>query len=173
VLATHPSVHQAVVLAREAGPGDMRLVAYLVYQAGEDLTVTEVRRHVRQQLPDYMVPSLVVALDALPLTPNGKIDRKALPDPLAGAQRSGATREAPAPGLEQALAAIWREILQVEGIGAEDNFFELGGHSLLSLRVATAVEKRLGWRMDPRALFFQNLRQVAAAAAGAVEKAAP
>jgi amino acid adenylation domain-containing protein len=173
VLASHPSVHQAVVLAREAGPGDMRLVAYLVYQAGEDLTVTEVRRHVRQQLPDYMVPSLVVALDALPLTPNGKIDRKALPDPLAGAQRSGATREAPAPGLEQALAAIWREILQVEGIGAEDNFFELGGHSLLSLRVATAVEKRLGWRMDPRALFFQNLRQVAAAAAGAVEKAAP
>jgi acyl carrier protein len=70
------------------------------------------------------------------------------------------------------MAEIWREVLQVDGVGAEDNFFELGGHSLLSLRVATAVEKRLGWRMDPRALFFQNLRQVAAAAASAVPAAA-
>jgi acyl carrier protein len=69
--------------------------------------------------------------------------------------------------VEQALAEVWREILQVDAVGADDNFFELGGHSLLSLRVAAAVEQRLGWRMDPRALFFQTLRQVAAGAAPA------
>jgi acyl carrier protein len=68
----------------------------------------------------------------------------------------------PAPGVEQGLAEVWREVLDVDGVGAEDNFFELGGHSLLSLRVAAAVEQRFGLRMDPRTLFFQTLRQVAA-----------
>jgi acyl carrier protein len=167
VLAAHPAVRHAVVLARETAPGDVRLVAYLVYRAGEDLTVSEVRRHLRKQLPDYMIPSLVVTLDALPLTPNGKLDRAALPDPIASAPRQAQARVPPAPGLEQALAEIWREVLRVEAVGAEDNFFELGGHSLLSLRVAAAVERRLGWRMDPRILFFHNLRQVAEAAAAA------
>jgi amino acid adenylation domain-containing protein len=167
VLATHAAVRQAVVVAREAAPGDVRLVAYVAFQPGDDLTVSEVRRHLRRQLPDYMVPSLVVTLDAVPLTPNGKVDRAALPDPFAGGSRAGAERVPPAPGVEQAIADVWREILQVEAVSADDNFFELGGHSLLSLRVVAALERRLGWRMDPRALFFQTLRQVAAGAAAA------
>jgi nonribosomal peptide synthetase DhbF len=104
---------------------------------------------------------LVVTLDSMPLTPNGKIDRKALPDPFKTSRRVATEREAPAPGLEQKMAEIWRSILAVDAIHAEDNFFELGGHSLLSLRVAQAVEKATGYRMDPRALFFNNLRQVA------------
>jgi acyl carrier protein len=111
-----------------------------------------------------MIPSVVVTLDVLPLTPNGKLDRAKLPDPFASSRRR-ATREPPAPGMEQLLAQIWAEILRVDDVSAEDNFFELGGHSLLALRVASSVEKRTGWRMDPRALFFQNLRQLAAAAA--------
>jgi amino acid adenylation domain-containing protein len=164
VLAAHAAVRQAVVVARAAAAGDVRLVAYVAFHPGEDLTVSDVRRHLRTQLPDYMIPSLVVTLDAVPLTPNGKVDRAALPDPFAGSARAGAERAPPAPGIEQALADVWREVLQVEAVGADDNFFELGGHSLLSLRVAAAVEQRLGWRMDPRALFFQTLRQVAAAA---------
>jgi acyl-CoA synthetase (AMP-forming)/AMP-acid ligase II/acyl carrier protein len=164
VLCTHPGVRHAIVLAREPAAGDVRLVAYVVYQAGGDPTVSDLRRHLRKQLPDYMIPSLFVTLDAMPLTPNGKVNRAALPDPFEGSVRSGSEHVPPAAGVEQVLADVWREILQVERVGAEDNFFELGGHSLLSLRVAAAVEKRLGWRMDPRVLFFQNLRQVAATA---------
>jgi acyl carrier protein len=172
VLAGHESVRQSVVIARAAGPGDLRLVAYVVYHAGEDLTVSEVRRHLRRELPDYMVPSLVVTLDAIPLTPNGKVDRAALPDPFRNVAPVAAY-EPPAPGLEQRLAGIWQEILQVERVGAEDNFFELGGHSLLSLRVAVAVEAQTGWRMDPRLLFFQTLRQIAAAGAAHVSDHLP
>lgn len=164
-LSAHPAVRQAVVMGREAGPADVRLVAYLAFQPGEDLTASDVRRFLRKQLPDYMIPSVVAAVDAIPLTPNGKVDRAALPDPFRHAVQAARDYVAPEPGHEQAMAEIWREILQVERVGAEDNFFELGGHSLLSLRVAQAVEKRLGWRMDARTLFFQNLRQVVAIAA--------
>jgi len=112
-------------------------------------------------LPDFMIPSVVVALDSLPLTPNGKIDRKMLPDPFKTTRRAAAEHVPPTTGLEQKIAKIWRSLLMVDAISAEDNFFELGGHSLLALRVAQAVEKETGYRMDPRALFFNNLRQVA------------
>jgi amino acid adenylation domain-containing protein len=164
VLGTHEAIRQCVVVARETAAGDRRLVAYVVYQPDEDLTVSEVRRHLKRELPDYMVPSVVVALDAIPLTPNGKVDRAAMPDPFKDAVTPAAEFEPPAPGMEQLLAGVWCDILQIERVGAEDNFFELGGHSLLSLRVAVAVEKQTGWKMDPRNLFFQNLRQVAAVA---------
>jgi amino acid adenylation domain-containing protein len=165
VLATHPAIAQATVVARDAGVGDRRLIAYVRYQGAGDLTASEVRKHLRQQLPDYMIPSVVVPLESMPLTPNGKIDRAALPDPFHLVRRTAAEYVAPAPGLEQTLAEIWREVLAVDRVSADDNFFELGGHSLLSLRVAVAAEKRLGWRMDPRVLFFQTLRQIAGAAA--------
>ncbi len=162
ILGDHPAVRQVVVVAREAQPGDQRLVAYVVYRAGEDLTASDVRRHLRGQLPDFMIPSVVVALDSMPLTPNGKLDRGALPDPFRTALRAVASPSAPAPGLEQTMAEIWRSVLAVEHVSADDNFFDLGGHSLLSLRVAQAVERRTGHRMDPRTLFFHNLRQVVA-----------
>lgn len=165
VLGAHPAIRQALVLAREAAPGDARLVAYVVYQPGEDLTVSDVRRHLRRELPDYMVPSVVVALDAFPSTPNGKVDRAGLPDPFHAALQARHDYEPPVGVLEETIAAAWREVLQIERVGAQDNFFELGGHSLLSLRVAAAVERATGWRMDPRLLFFQTLRQVAASGA--------
>jgi amino acid adenylation domain-containing protein len=167
VLATLAAVRQAVVVARDAGPSDRRLVAYVVYQPGEDLTVSEVRRHLRGTLPDYMVPSLVVAIDAIPLTPNGKMDRAALPDPFQNARAATAEYEAPVSQMERLLADVWTDVLKVERVGLHDNFFELGGHSLLSLRVAGAVQKRSGWRMDPRTLFFQTLSQIAATGATA------
>ncbi|MEO8804846.1 MAG: amino acid adenylation domain-containing protein [Burkholderiaceae bacterium] len=171
-LAAHPAVRQAVAVAREAGPGDLRLVVYIVFQPGKDLTVSDVRRHLRRELPDYMIPSVVVALDTIPLTPNGKVDRAALPDPFKNAVLANKAFVAPEAGAEQAMASIWRDILHVDSVGAEDNFFELGGHSLLSLRVAAAVQKQLGWRMDARTLFFQNLRQVVATAAAGQEERA-
>jgi hypothetical protein len=112
-----------------------------------------------------MIPSLVVALDAIPLTPNGKVDRAALPDPFRSVTAAAAQYVAPESKLEQLLAEVWTDVLKVERVSAHDNFFELGGHSLLSLRVASAVEKRSGWRMDPRTLFFQTLSQIAATGA--------
>ncbi|MBK8323382.1 MAG: hypothetical protein IPL06_11730 [Betaproteobacteria bacterium] len=166
MLAAHEAVRQCVVLAREASPGDLRLVAYLVYVAGGEPTASEIRGFVRKQLPDYMVPSVFVALEAIPSTPNGKTDRAALPDPFQGTRRAEASAEPPAPGLEQLLAEAWRDALKIERVGAHDNFFELGGHSLLALQVASVVERKTGWRLDPRALFFQSLRQVAAARPG-------
>jgi amino acid adenylation domain-containing protein len=172
-LSANPAVLQAVANAAQAHPGDQRLVAYIVYRDGEELTAGDFRRQLRQQLPDFMIPSVVVPLDSMPLTPNGKIDRNALPDPFKSTRRPAKEREGPAPGLEERIAEIWRSILSVDAISAEDNFFELGGHSLLSLRVALAVEKETGYRLDPRALFFNNLREVstliARETAGSVE----
>lgn len=163
-LSAHPAVKHALVMARDASAGDARLVAYLVFHPGQDLTASDVRRHLRRRLPDYMIPAIVVSVAAMPLTPNGKIDRAALPDPFEHAERVAARSHVPpAPGLEETLARIWREALQVDRVGAEDNFFELGGHSLLSFKVVSAVERSTGWRMDPRMLFFQSLRQLAAA----------
>ena len=165
-LGAVPEVQTGIVVVRESAPGEGRLVAYIVFRPGQDLTASEVRRRLRKTLPDHMIPSVVVTLDNVPLTPNGKIDRLSLPDPFMSSGRT-VKAEPPSPGIEQEMADIWREYLKVETIGAQDNFFELGGQSLLSLRVAAAVERRMGRRMDPRSLFFQTLRQVSANVASA------
>ena len=125
-------------------------------------TTSQLRRHLRARLPDYMVPALFVSLDAIPVSPTGKVDRRRLPDPFRAGKRAHRRDEPLAEGMEQVVAEIWCEILGASSVGPGDNFFELGGHSLLSLRVAAAVERRIGCRMDPRALFFQSLREVAA-----------
>jgi nonribosomal peptide synthetase DhbF len=161
VIAANESVLQAAVTAGEAQPGDLRIIAYIVYRSGEELTAGDLRRQLRRQLPNFMIPSAVVTLDSIPLTPNGKIDRNALPNPFKTTRRAMRAKNQPAPGLEQKMADIWRSILAVDAVNAEDNFFELGGHSLLSLRVAQEIEKETGYRLDPRALFFNSLRQVA------------
>ncbi|HEY0020544.1 MAG TPA: amino acid adenylation domain-containing protein, partial [Longimicrobium sp.] len=143
-------VRQAVAVAREDTPGDRRLVAYLV--AGEAApTAAEVREHARALLPDYMVPTAWVFLDRLPLTPNGKVDRRALPAPEGSAR----TEEyvAPRTPVEEALAAIWVDVLGVERLGVRDNFFELGGHSLLATRVVSRIRQQLGAEVPLRALF--------------------
>jgi len=150
-----------VAAVREAGPEDPRLVAYVVLDDGEEITVGEIRRHLRALLPDYMMPSVVMPLLTLPLSPNGKLDRAALPDPFAAPGRAQATSESPPSGLEEELARIWMSILKVEHVGRSDNFFELGGYSLLTLGVAHELERRTGRRLDPRALFFHNLHELA------------
>jgi amino acid adenylation domain-containing protein len=164
VLHAHPAVARAVVVPQNLTTEQPRLIAYIVYHPGQDLTATEARRHIRNTLPDYMLPSAFIALDALPLTPNGKIDVRALPDPFRSTPGRGGEYEPPAPGLEQLIAAVWQELLQVDRVGADDNFFELGGNSLLSLRASTLIEAQAGCRLQPRLLFFQNLRQIAATA---------
>ncbi|RKG76773.1 amino acid adenylation domain-containing protein, partial [Corallococcus exercitus] len=149
-LRAAPAVKDAVVLAREDAPGDKRLVAYVV---GEALDVTVLRAHLKQHLPEYMVPAAFVSMEALPLTSNGKVDRKALPAPEASLLRASHAYEAPVTPLEEKLAALWSEVLRVPTVGRTDNFFELGGHSLLATQLVARVRATLGVELPLRALF--------------------
>ena len=141
-------VREAAVIAREDAPGDKRLVAYVV--AEEDLQTSELRTALSAQLPEYMVPSAFVPLEALPLTANGKLDRQALPAPEATALNVR-EYEAPQGEIEEALAALWQELLQVERVGRRDQFFELGGHSLLVVAMVERL-RALGLSGEVRAL---------------------
>ncbi|RKH33762.1 amino acid adenylation domain-containing protein [Corallococcus praedator] len=160
-LASHPSLAQAVALVREDRPGDRRLVAYLVSKPGQAYTDTELRKHLRSQLPQYMVPQHFVELEALPLTPNGKVDRKALPPPAGAARPTEDAFVAPRTEMEKQLARIWREVLGIAQVGVHDNFFNIGGHSLLSFQVVMRVQKELGQVLHPRTLLLNTLEQVA------------
>ncbi|HEU4559698.1 MAG TPA: amino acid adenylation domain-containing protein, partial [Longimicrobium sp.] len=147
VLRRHPAVVECAVVARTAGAGDTRLVAYVVGAPGADA----LRAHVGRSLPEYMVPSAFVFLDALPLTPNGKLDRKALPAPeLASAEEKYVAPRTP---VEEVLAEIWAEVLRLERVGVTESFFELGGHSLLATRVVSRVREVFGVELPLRALF--------------------
>jgi amino acid adenylation domain-containing protein len=146
VLRRHQSVADGVVMVRDEA-GEPRIVAYVVGEARAD----ELREHLRQSLPEYMVPAAFVLLDALPLSPNGKLDRKALPAPEYGASEE--TYVAPRTPTEEVLAGIWAEVLGVERVGAEDSFFELGGHSLLATRLVSRVRARFDVELPLRALF--------------------
>ena len=161
-LAGHPAVKENVVVVREDTPGDKRLVAYLVSAPEQPPTARELRRYLREQLPDYMVPSAFVSLTSLPLTPNGKVDRKGLPAP---------ERERPAVSVgsaqvltptEALVVKVWQETLKVNQVSVYDNFFDLGGHSLLSVEVITRLEKETGVKLNPAYIRLQTLGQLAA-----------
>ncbi len=139
-LARVAQVREAIVVAREDEASGKRLVAYLTKAEGAAPDVAALRAALQRELPDYMVPSAIVVLDAIPLTPNGKIDRKALPAPDSGAQLAH-RYVAPRNATEETLCRIWAEALGVERVGIDDNFFELGGDSLLSVRAAGLAKK--------------------------------
>ncbi|PKH63783.1 non-ribosomal peptide synthetase [Halomonas sp. Choline-3u-9] len=166
-LLSQPEVREAVVVAQE-GPGGSRLVAYVVPQVDCELYTAVLREALGQKLPDYMVPGVLVSLDALPLNANGKVDRKALPEPDLA---SGLQYEPPQGEVEEALAKIWSEILGVEQVGRHDNFFELGGDSILSLQIVSRLQ-RAGWMVTPRQVFeHQSIAELALNASGALEEA--
>ncbi|HEX2090895.1 MAG TPA: amino acid adenylation domain-containing protein, partial [Longimicrobiaceae bacterium] len=148
-LAEHPEVREAVVLAREDGAGERRLVAYCVGEGQVDPEA--LRRHLLERLPEHMVPAAYVPLEALPLTPSGKLDRRALPAP-GGEAYARRGYEAPLGEVEEALAQIWAELLGVERVGRHDHFFELGGHSLLGITLIERMRQQ-GLHADVRALF--------------------
>ncbi|NVJ07525.1 non-ribosomal peptide synthase/polyketide synthase, partial [Myxococcus sp. AM001] len=152
-LRRHPDVREAVVLVREDGSDGRRLVAYVVPQPDTVADVTALRRFVKEGLPDFMVPSVVMALAALPLTPNGKVDRKALPAPDALRLESTRAYVAPRDALELVLARIWEELLGTGPIGIHSDFFELGGHSLLAMRLVSLIRERLGRSLPVVSLF--------------------
>lgn len=134
-LSQHANIFSQTVLAREDTPGEKQLVAYFVPKKEPLPTVTELRRHLQQTLPDYMIPTTFVPMTEMPLTPNGKIDREALPAPQQHRPTLAANYVSPRNAAETAIAAAWQEVLQVERVGVFDNFFELGGHSLMATRV--------------------------------------
>ncbi|HEY1353937.1 MAG TPA: amino acid adenylation domain-containing protein [Ktedonobacteraceae bacterium] len=153
VLARHPGVRACVVTARQLPPADRQLVGYLVaHEPARAPTPIELRAYLREQLPEYMLPTAWMQLESLPLTPNGKIDRQRLPDPEQVSGES-AGYIPPQTELEASLVEIWEQILGVHTIGMRDNFFDLGGHSLKATQVMARVQQLLGVSVPLSQLF--------------------
>ena len=152
VLARHPAVADCRVVPSSSAAGDLRLVAYLQL-AGARPDAAVLQTHLRQFVPEYMVPALFVPVESFPLTANGKLDLRALPDPDAARLASAATMPAAMTPTESRLAALWCELLGVSAVQRTDNFFDLGGHSLLAIQLVHRVGGAFGVRLAPVALF--------------------
>ncbi|HEV7509115.1 MAG TPA: amino acid adenylation domain-containing protein [Thermoanaerobaculia bacterium] len=150
-LAEHPGVREAAVVAREDRPGDVRLVGYVSLAAGPDPSPQALAAFLAERLPGYMVPAAWVLLDRLPLTANGKVDRAALPAPEEHGE--GGAYVAPRSPVEEVLAGIWEEVLELQRVGVEDDFFALGGHSLVAAQVTSRVLKAFSVDLPLRFLF--------------------
>ncbi|GFN29832.1 amino acid adenylation domain-containing protein [Paenibacillus xylaniclasticus] len=150
VLARHPELAQVAVIVREDQPGDKRLTAYYVPAVHAEPEPAKLRRHAAEDLPEYMVPSAYIAMEALPLTPNGKLDRRALPAPDYTVSVGGAGPRTPQ---EEILCGLFAEILGLSRVGIEDSFFELGGHSLLAVCLMSRIREALGAELTIGNLF--------------------
>jgi len=153
VLNHHPDIRDAVAIVREDKPGDKRLVAYLIAESGKELTVGELRSHLRERLPEYMVPSAFMILNEFPLSPSGKVDRKRLPAPDLSRPELGSEFVAPRNETEEKLTAICAELLNLKRVGVYDNFFELGGHSLLATQFISHIREEFQVELPLRTLF--------------------
>ncbi|AGY58064.1 non-ribosomal peptide synthetase [Gloeobacter kilaueensis] len=151
-LRRHPAVRQAAILLREDEPGEKFLTAYIVSAAGTEPDSHALRAFLREWLPEYMLPTAFVPLEALPLTPNGKLDRRALPRPTE-LRVETASPNLPRNWIEAQLVQIWLAILPIERLGIQDNFFALGGHSLLANRAIFRAREVFGVDLPVRALF--------------------
>ncbi len=161
-LMQHSAVRQAVVVLRSDDASNPQLAAYVVPAHEEKPAAAALREFLRQKLPDYMIPAAFVPLPELPLTPNGKVDRKLLPSPQEVRGPLGAGFIAPQAGAEQAIAAIWKDILHTDPIGADDNFFDFGGHSLQVVQVQNRLREVLGRDVPVLKLFqFPTIRSLA------------
>jgi amino acid adenylation domain-containing protein len=189
VLAQHPAVRECVVLLRDDPAGGRELVAYLVPSAArtngstngsrppvdsllqrDRISTAEIRNHLRARLPEYMVPSAYVVLEALPLSPNGKLDRRALPSPEGMSSATADSFLPPLTQVQKALARQWQELLGIERVGLQDNFFELGGHSLLAVKLFAEIGRTYDRKL-PLSTLFQapTLGQLAEVLTQAVE----
>lgn len=163
LLSAHPALSQAVVIAREDVPGEKRLVAYVIPQPGQTIEAQMLREHLQTQLPDFMLPSQIVSLDAFPLTPNKKVDRKALPVPEQVIRSAQQVVAPPSNEIEQRIAAIWRDVLSLSGVGVDDNFFDIGGHSLLAVRLHRQICDAFRQQLPITDIFrFPTIRGLAA-----------
>jgi amino acid adenylation domain-containing protein len=160
-LRSHASVREAVVMARTEESGEKRLVAYLVGNADRLPNADRWRQELKQQLPEYMIPTVFVALERLPLTSNGKVDRKALPAPEGERPELEWAYEAPRTSAEEKLAEIWSQVLRVERVGVHDNFFALGGDSMRIIQIR-ALARKNGLEISvPQLLQYQTIAELA------------
>ncbi|WNG57626.1 amino acid adenylation domain-containing protein [Archangium gephyra] len=175
VARRHETVREAVAVVREVGTGEKRLVAYLTPGTGHQVDVAGVRALLARELPEYMVPSAFVAMEALPLLPSGKVDRKALPAPVI--DRASERWVAPRTPMEELLAGLWSELLQVQRVGVDESFFALGGHSLLAMQLVARLRSALQVELPLREVFeaptvaglAERVGRALAAAAGAAQ----
>ncbi|MCH0564644.1 MULTISPECIES: non-ribosomal peptide synthetase [unclassified Streptomyces] len=168
-LTSHPHIAQVAVVTQRPGDTAPYLAAYLVPADGESVPAAdELRDHLAERLPEYMIPATCMPLDRLPLSPNGKLDLKALPAP---GPTSGTPFRAPRTAREEVLAKLFAEVLGLERVGVDDGFFELGGHSLLATRLITRARAEIGMEIPIRKIF--DLPTVAALAAWSEESAVP
>ena len=150
VLGEHRTVKQSVVVASEDERGDRRLIGYVV---GEEADAAELKKYVRERLPEYMVPEAIVALEEIPITANGKVDRKRLPGVEGAGRRSEEVYAAPRTPVEEMIVGIFEDVLKVGRVGREDNFFEIGGHSLLATQVISRVRNAFGVEIGVGSIF--------------------
>jgi acyl carrier protein len=178
LIAADPAVSEVAVVAREDVEGDPRLIAYVTARPATTVDESRIRQALEKALPDFMTPSQFIVLSDLPRTPNKKIDRKALPAPET-MRPTAATLTPPTSGMEQAVAAVWQEVLRLPSVGTRDNFFDLGGHSMLAVQVHGRLTKAIGRDFPITDLFrFPTIASLAAhlapsADATPVEGAAP
>jgi len=150
VLIAKQGVKQAVVLAKEDERGDKRLIAYLVADQSQSNSVDELRSYLKQQLPEFMVPSAIVVLPKIPLTANGKVDRQALPEPESVQNREYV---GPKGATEEGVARIWQDVFRRDSISTDENFFDLGGHSLMATQVISRIRERFRIELPIRSMF--------------------
>jgi amino acid adenylation domain-containing protein len=153
VLSHHPSVRENAVVARDAGDGQKRLVAFVVPLAGQTPKSIELRSYLHEKLNDYMVPSTIVFLERLPLTPSGKVNRRALPEIETKRPELETAYVGPRTELEQAIASIWQQLLGIDEVGMADNFFDLGGNSLQIVQLHTKLKEYLKKEIPVTTLF--------------------
>jgi acyl-CoA synthetase (AMP-forming)/AMP-acid ligase II/acyl carrier protein len=153
VLSEHPAVREAVLMVGEDAANEKRIVAYVVGDEARGATDYEMRRFIAERLPEYMLPSAFVLMEALPLTANGKVDRNRLPSPVADRPELGTYVEPRTP-LEEILVGIWCDVLGIDQVGVYDNFFDLGGHSIMATQLASRLSKALEVELSVRHLFL-------------------
>jgi amino acid adenylation domain-containing protein len=161
VLEQIEGVKESAAVVKEERPGDARIIAFIVFKPGHELTGSKMRECLRRSLPDYMIPNHFVEVEVMPLTPAGKVNRKQLHESFVfGGMRNDNFVE-PQTESEKVLAKIWREEVGVERVSAHDNFFDIGGHSLLAVQVIARVLKETNVQLTPRDIFLNTLSQIA------------
>ncbi|WP_013334418.1 non-ribosomal peptide synthetase [Gloeothece verrucosa] len=153
LIAQYSDIKEAVVLAREDLAGNKRLVAYIIPHQQKENLIAELRRFLKETLPEYMLPSSFVILDAFPLTPSGKLDRRSLPDPEPIKNQVQESFVSPRNDLEKQLAAMWEQVLGLPSVSIKDNFFDIGGHSLIAVRLFAQIEKIFQIKLPLSTLF--------------------
>jgi acyl transferase domain-containing protein/NAD(P)-dependent dehydrogenase (short-subunit alcohol dehydrogenase family) len=157
-LLEHPAVDDAAAVAHELRGGRVRVVAFTAFGDGAPATVSELRRFLRDRVPDELVPGSFVEVPRVPRAPDGSVDRPALPDPFAPTD----DHVAPRTPTERAIAEVWSRLLGIDRVGVHDNFLDVGGHSLVGIRALLQIEKHTGVRLHPNALTLQTVEQLAA-----------